>query len=117
MKTGDFIMFKISNAVAGLATLALATLPMLASASSAQAAPVSVQVADLDLNTTDGAQAFKQRVDVAAREFCRQAAKGQRGLRDNRNCEQAVREEAAEKAATWNEAMLANAKSATLASR
>jgi UrcA family protein len=113
----EIIMFKISSAATALA---LATLPMLAIAGGAQAAPVSVQVGDLDINTAPGAEAFAQRVNVAAHEFCRYATRAQSGLRnlgDNQNCKRAVREEMAEKAAARNDAMLAKAKSSTLASR
>ena len=60
-------MFKISSTLAGVATLALATLPMLAVASGAHAAPVVVKVSDIDTSSTHGAKILNQRIDVAAR--------------------------------------------------
>ena len=52
-------MFKISSTLAGVATLALATVPMLAIASGAHAAPVVVKISDIDTSSAEGAK--KQR--------------------------------------------------------
>lgn len=56
---------------AGVATLALAALPLAALATAAHAAPVTVRVADLDLNSPHGQAAFEQRVEQAAKSFCK----------------------------------------------
>jgi len=58
---------------AGLATLALAALPIAALTTVAHAAthvPAAVRIADLDLASADGRATFDQRVDAAARKFC-----------------------------------------------
>ena len=79
-------MFKVSDTIAGLATLALACVP-------AFAAPAKVQVADLDLSTTHGAREFDRRTEVAANRFCNDI----RSLSANAACRDGVRAEVAEK--------------------
>ena len=64
-------MFKLSSStLAGVATLALATVPALALATSAHAGPVVVKVSDIDTSSAQGAQILDQRVTLAARKFC-----------------------------------------------
>ena len=83
-------MFRISNTVAGVATLALAALPMFAMATSAYAAqPVTVQVADLDLASTDGARELDRRVNAAAGAFCSDFTR----IAENMTCKNAVHDE------------------------
>lgn len=85
---------KISNTIAGVATLALAAIPMLALGSNAFAAqPVTVQVADLDVSTPAGAREFERRTNAAASEFC---GPGMR-LSEHVACKAAVRAEVTEK--------------------
>lgn len=86
-------MFKISNTIAGLATLALAAVPMFAIGSAAHAAPVAVQVADLNLTSPEGAKELNRRIDIAAASFCADQ-KPVTGTRlSNGSCKKAVREE------------------------
>ncbi|MFN3512375.1 MAG: UrcA family protein [Phenylobacterium sp.] len=100
-----------SATLAGLATLALATVPMLALATAAQAAPVTVQVADIDAATPQGAQTLETRVEHAAAKFCSHATR----LSERQACKDGVKLEVAEKVDARN-AMLA-ARGSTLASR
>jgi UrcA family protein len=84
--------------IAGVFMLTLAAVPLAAGAASvAQAAPVAIRVADLDLNSARGAATFAQRADTAAREMCRVEGRSAR-LRDT-SCEAVVKAEAAEKLA------------------
>ena len=86
-------MFKVSDTIAGLATLALACVPAFAMSTNAFAAPAKVQVADLDLSTTHGAREFDRRTEVAANRFCNDI----RSLSANAACRDGVRAEVAEK--------------------
>ena len=86
-------MFKVSNTIAGLATLALAAVPALAMSTNAFAAPAKVHVADLDLSTQAGAREFDRRTDVAAGRFCNDI----RSLSANAACREGVRAEVTEK--------------------
>ncbi len=61
-------MFKLTNTVTGLATLALAALPVLALTSAAHAAPMTVKVGDLSASA--GVVAFEQRLDRASAKIC-----------------------------------------------
>jgi UrcA family protein len=59
--------------IAGVATLALAVLPAAALTTAAHAGsyvPAKVAMADLNLASAAGKQAFVQRADAAARRFC-----------------------------------------------
>jgi len=81
--------------VAGLATLALAALPIAALSTAAHAQGAErVHVADLNLASAAGKATFEQRVDSAARHLCRD----ERRLEVNAACQAAVRSEANEKA-------------------
>ena len=61
-------MFKLTNTITGLASLALAALPILALTSSAHAAPMTVKVGDLSASA--GVAAFEQRLDRAGDKIC-----------------------------------------------
>jgi UrcA family protein len=100
-------MNSIANRVAGLATLALAALPVAALSTAAHAAPsVPVYVGDLNMHTAAGAATYHQRVATAANRIC----DSQKGLTLNQVCKASVRAEAHDR--------LAAAQSATrLASR
>ncbi len=89
--------FTVSR-VAGLATLALGMLPIVAlsTAAHAQTAHQSVRVSDLNLSSATGQAAFASRVDAAARQFCRD----ERDLTLKAACQAGIRSEANEKAAT-----------------
>jgi UrcA family protein len=109
-------MFKISSTLAGVATIALATVPMLAIASGAHAAPVIVKVSDLDVSSAQGAQILNQRIAVAAREFCAQADPVNQGRLPSYACIKGVRAEVADSMAGRN-AVMASARATTLAQR
>jgi UrcA family protein len=100
-------MSNFVSRIAGVATLALATLPIVGLAFSAHAgpAPVRIQVSDLDLNSPVGLAQFKQRALAAEKQFCG----GARSLSASSYCRMGVRDEIADK--------LANAQRAQLASR
>lgn len=109
-------MFKISSTFAGIATLALATVPMLAIASGAHAAPVAVKVSDIDTSSAHGAKILNERIDVAAREFCGRTQPGAISRLADSACMKGVRVEITEGVANRN-AMMAKARSAELAQR
>ena len=85
-----------TSRIAGVATLALAMLPMaaLTTAAHAQTAPQRVQTSDLTLASPTGQSTFIARADGAARHFC----SVERNLTQKATCEAAVRQEASEKA-------------------
>jgi UrcA family protein len=87
-------MTNFAARIAGIATLALAVLP-LAAITTAAHAETAVRVADLDLNSARGVAAFHQRVAVAADKFCRD----ERGLSARQTCVIGVRTEMREKLA------------------
>ena len=60
---------KITSRVAGIATLALAVLPMAALTTAAHAAE-HVRTGDLNMASASGRAAFEQRVDHAAKQLC-----------------------------------------------
>jgi UrcA family protein len=81
--------------IAGLATLALAALPIAALSTAAHAQGAErVHVADLNLASAAGRATFQTRVDTAARHFCRD----ERNLDAKAACQAGVRTEANEKA-------------------
>jgi UrcA family protein len=84
----------VTARIASIATLALASLPLLA-LSTAHAAD-RVHVSDLNLTTASGKAVFAQRVDHTARNFC----VTERNLALKSACEAGVRTEANEKAAS-----------------
>lgn len=85
-------------------------------AGAAQAAPVVVKFADLDLGTAEGAQALELRADAAAKKFCGQVLSSGGRLSEVATCKVAVREEIAEKLEARNVA-LAQRGNAKLAAR
>jgi UrcA family protein len=89
-------MTNFTARIAGVATLALAVLPVaaLSTAHASTRAPVSVHVADLDLSTADGRSALVARTDTAAHLYCRSEV----SLGMKAACEAGVRSEVAEKA-------------------
>ncbi|WP_332766188.1 UrcA family protein [Phenylobacterium sp.] len=108
-------MFK--STLAGVATLALAIIPVAALATAAHAAPVTIRAADIDTLSPEGVQAFHQRAEAAARKFCRAETLNQRSLVANARCMEAVRVEISEKFAARNTALAAQRQANTLASR
>ena len=94
-QTGTTEMIKTST-LAGVATLALAALPMFALATGAHAAPAAVEVADIDTLSPAGAVAFDQRVEKAANRYCVKANPTAR-LTERHECLNAVRAEMADK--------------------
>ncbi len=89
-------MIKTST-LAGVATLALAALPMFALATAANAAtPVAVKVADIDTLSPEGARIYDQRVDKAAVRFCRINNANSR-LTERVDCQNAVHAEMSDK--------------------
>jgi len=108
-------MFKAT--LAGVATLALAIIPVAALGTAAHAAPITIRAADIDTLSPEGAQAFHQRAEKAARKFCRTATVGTPSLRDKANCKAAVQAEIAEKYEARNVALAAQRQANTLASR
>ena len=86
--------------IAGIATLALALLPVaaLSTAHAANAsvpyAAQSVRVSDLNLASASGKATLAQRTDAAARHFCRD----ERSLDARAACQAGVRAEVSEKA-------------------
>jgi len=89
-------MTNFTARIAGVATLALAVLPVaaLSTAHAATHPPVSVRVADIDLSTADGRSALVARTDAAAHRYCA----GEVALDLKAACEAGVRSEVAEKA-------------------
>lgn len=86
-------MNNLTNSISGFAMLALAALPIAALATASHAAPASVRVSDLNLASTEGAAAFNQRAEYAARKFCTT----ERSLSIAASCRQGVRVELTEK--------------------
>ena len=105
-------MNDLTNRISGLAMLALAVLPMAALATGAHAAPASVKIADLNLASAEGAAAFEQRADFAARRFC----STERSLSSAATCRKGVRVELNEKMAVIRTAR-ANQPANTFAAR
>ena len=86
--------------IAGVATLALAVVPVAAlttTAAHANPAPVHVRVADLDFGSVAGRAEFEARVYSAGRQMCRD----ERSLRARSSCQAGVRAEAHEKLASY----------------
>ncbi|MEO8112832.1 MAG: UrcA family protein [Phenylobacterium sp.] len=103
-------MSRFTKTVAAFATLALATAPMMTVATGAQAAPVQVKVADIDLNSTPGVSAFRQRGEVAAKTFCRdrEVGEGVRGMHAHKVCISGVKAELQDKLVPAQRAQLAS---------
>jgi UrcA family protein len=106
-------MTNFTARIAGLATLALAALPMTAIATASHAAPATVQVADLNLDTDAGLATFQQRTSTAAQTFCRTNG---RSLSAQAACVKGVQVEVGEKLAATRQTQLAT-RSTTFAAR
>lgn len=89
-------MFKLTHTVSGIASLALAAVPMLALTTAAHAASMSVTVGDL--STAAGVAAFEQRIDKVATNVCQGLTQdvGTRMVKTD-GCREAVRAEAIDK--------------------
>jgi UrcA family protein len=90
-------MTHVASRIAGLATLALAALPIAALSTAAHAAPGVVTVSDLDLNSAAGVAAFNQRAEAAAYSFCRSTIQPKSPLRNPASCRAAIRIELTQK--------------------
>jgi UrcA family protein len=90
-------MSNLPAKLAGVATLALAVLPVaaLTTAAHAQPAPQHIEIGDLDLSTKAGVAAFDERVQRVSWQMCRDAA----DLRARAACQSAIHEEARDKLA------------------
>ena len=88
-------MKTIAARIAGIATLALAALPVAALSTHAQAATARVHVADLNLASIDGVATFHQRVAAVANQICGD----EKSLGQQVACKAGVRSEGQEKLA------------------
>jgi UrcA family protein len=82
---------------AGLAMLALAAVPLAAAPAAALAAPATIVVRDLDLNSAKGLATFESRAEAATRTVCKQAYTGGYRVQNDRACKAAVKAEIADK--------------------
>ena len=90
-------MSKFSPAIISAATLALA--------GAAHAAPVGIQVGDLNLNSASGQRTLDERAQIAAQTFCH--SKQAQHVVDSRACIVGVQAEVVEKAAALRQAQMA----------
>lgn len=90
-------MTNFAARIAGVATLALAALPVAAIATAAHAAPMSVKVGDLNLNSPAGLVAFNQRSQAAATAYCRSALLPRSAMETVQSCRKAIKTELNEK--------------------
>ena len=109
-------MFKLTQTVSGIASLALAAIPMLALTTAAHAAPMSVTVGDL--STAAGVAAFEQRIDKVAGNVCHGLTQGV-GTRmvKTDGCREAVRAEAIDKLSATQRSQIAASGVSQLAAR
>ena len=109
-------MFKLTAKIAAAATLALATIPMLALTTAAHAAPMRVTVGDL--STAAGVAAFEQRIDKVAGNVCHGLTQGV-GTRmvKTDGCREAVRAEAIGKLSATQRSQIAASGVSQLAAR
>lgn len=84
-------------------------------AGAAQAAPVTVKVADINTLSADGAQAFNARVEVAANRFCAGVRASGGRLDEVQSCREGVRAEMAEKLQLRNAELAKRATGTTFA--
>jgi len=98
-------MTNFASKIAGVATLALAALPIVALSTAAQAAPTArVQVSDLNLASIEGVATFHQRVGAAAKQICGE----EKSIGQKEACKAGVRTEVQEKL-SQRQIMLASA--------
>lgn len=90
-------MTKFSTALAGVATIALAAVPILALATGAQAAPVAVKVSDINVDSARDAHILEHRVAKAAADYCSAASAGRITLAAHHACLQGARAEIQDK--------------------
>ena len=109
-------MFKLTQTVSGIASLALAAIPMLALTTAAHAAPMTVSVGDL--STAAGVAAFEQRIDKLSNTMCQGLTQGV-GTRmvNTEGCREAVRAEAIEKLSATQRSQIAASGVSELAAR
>ena len=109
-------MFKLTQTVSSIASLALAAVPMLALTTAAHAAPMRVAVGDL--STAAGVAAFEQRIDRVAANVCQGLTQGV-GTRmvNTDGCREAVRAEAIEKLSATQRRQVAASGVSELAAR
>lgn len=84
-------------------------------AGAAQAAPVTVKVADINTLNADGARAYDARVEVAAAKFCAPVRGSGGRLTEFQDCLAGVRLEMSEKLQLRNAVLAKRATSTTLA--
>jgi len=109
----------LRTTLAGVATLALAAIPLVALGTAAHAAPapaIAVRTADIDTLSASGAQVFERRADAATRRFCDRAVSGL-NLKERAACVEAVRVEISEQLQARNTALLAQRKANSVAHR
>lgn len=104
-------MFNFAARLSGAAMLALAALPMTALATNAVAAP-AVKVSDLNVLSTEGEAAFRQRAKVVANQYC----SGRMTISARKECRAGVKAEMTEKFASLQAERLA-AQSQSFAAR
>jgi len=109
-------MVKLTQTVSGIASLALAAVPMLALTTAAHAAPMTVSVGDL--STAAGVAAFEQRIDKVAANVCQGPTQGV-GTRmvNTDGCREAVRAEALDKLSAAQRSRIAASGVSQLAAR
>lgn len=109
-------MFKLTQTVSSIASLALAAIPMLALTTAAHAAPMAVSVGDL--STAAGVAAFEQRIDKVATNVCQGLTQGV-GTRmvKTDGCREAVRAEAIGKLSSAQRSQIAASGVSELATR
>ncbi|HEY9235684.1 MULTISPECIES: UrcA family protein [Phenylobacterium] len=92
-------MFKFSTTLASIATLTLATVPALALATGAHAAPAVVKVSDIDFGSAHGARTLEKRINAAVQDVC--DADGRTSLGTRAACAEGVRSEARDQIAQF----------------
>ena len=108
-------MFKLTQTVSGIASLALAAIPMLALTTAAHAAPMRVSVGDL---STAAGVAFEQRIDKLSNTMCQGLTQGVGPRMVNTDgCREAVRAEAIEKLSSAQRSQIAASGVLELAAR
>jgi UrcA family protein len=91
-------MTNFASKFAGVATLALAAMPLVTVATAARA-ETTVAIADIDVATPSGRAEFDARVDKAARDYCKARQVSWTRIADNRACVAGVKLEMNEKLA------------------
>jgi UrcA family protein len=89
---------------AGVAMLALAAIPLAAAPAVAFAAPSTIQVSDLDLNSAKGVATFQKRAAAVTSDMCKPAAFTGYRVRNDLACRAAVKSEISEKLASAQQA-------------